>query len=228
MYFHPHSIGIRYSLGIVAYQLNVARPKSVHLGTESAEMATAFIRQLGQDAYTVRVDNPRIQRSVQEMFGMIPSLESNYSTPADLGVYLFAPVAHVAQAREEAIAVACENAISYKSFFYPGNVHRTVFHYIAALKRNYSVTSAANLFAPKFVVLWAAAKMLERLDSALYFRLEDFAMCRLIEYGSMWRLSYIVVLFGRRKDLTDSAVPRRDPLLSSFSKVDRKGMIQKL
>lgn len=198
MHFHPHSIEIRYSLSLVACQLGLVQPKSLHIGTESVPIATAVIRQLGRNTCVVRVDNQQVQHAIQDTFGVVPLLDANDEMPADFGIYPFVSVKQVAYAREEVVAVVCENASSYKNLLYPGKVPEFVFRYLAVLRQNYFVTPVASLFTPKFIVIWTFAKILERLDSAFYFRLEDYAMRRLIGYGPMWRLSYLVILAGKK------------------------------
>jgi hypothetical protein len=203
MRFHPNSIELRYTLGLASTQLGMRRPETVHLAGASTELALAAVRAMGQvdcGLRELRVDSLEVQEALGETFGLAPSLEEDCPLPADFGLYPFTTVAEAARARETAIAVACENSVSYKSLIYPGSVPASAFRYFSALRPKYSLSAAASLYTPKFIALWWLAKVAQRLDSSLYFRWEDYAMRRLVGYGPVWRFSYLVVIVGRRRD----------------------------
>ncbi|MGW8252132.1 MAG: hypothetical protein ACWGO1_15940, partial [Anaerolineales bacterium] len=75
MQFHPHSMELRCSLGLLAYQVSLAQSRSIHLATDSSEMALAAVRQLGRWDYALRVDSRHIQRVLMERLGLAAELD---------------------------------------------------------------------------------------------------------------------------------------------------------
>ena len=193
---NPHSNEVRYTLGVMAYQLSLAQPESVRIASHSTEIVKSVMRYLCCDQVSIRVESPEIQAAIVDAFGRRVEVTEPGCAPADAALFPLSLEEGAQPAGEATIVVACRNSLSYKSILHPGATHGTAFGIPTRLRRAYDLRPVAGLYSPQFVLWLALAKIVERWSSAWYFRLEDRAMSRLITSGAMWRLSYIVVAAG--------------------------------
>ncbi len=193
----PRSTEIRYTLDLMAYYLQAMRPRRVRIASRSGEIVKAVVRRLGGMEVSLLVETPGMQALIRDSLGLELRVFEPGTGSADVALFPFSLEEGLRPAGEPAIVVASRNALSYKSLLYPGKVRKTVWGEMAKLRPDYKLEPVCGLYPPQFVLLWALAKGVERLDSAWYFRLEDRAMRRLVEFGPLWRLSYIVLLVGR-------------------------------
>lgn len=196
----PYSNEIRYSLAVVAHALSTARPRSVRIASNSVEMVKAVVRTLACDEYALVVETRELRDAVEAWFGGAVEVRGSDGRVADAAVFPFSLEDGFEPAGEKTVVAACYNTLSYKTLLGSRHLKGSVFGKRERLNRTHRTTVVAGLFSPVFVALIGVGKLIERLDSALYFRVEDMAMRRLIDIGPWWRLSYIVVLTGQRGD----------------------------
>lgn len=198
MHIDPYAIDIRYTLGLMAQQLHAAQPRTVRIASYSAELVKAAVRQLCCSPIDIFVETAAIQAEVRETLGVDVAIGQPAQGPADAALFPFSLGQGAQPAGEHTIIAAFHNALSYKSIVQPGRTAATIFGQLARLKSDYRLRSLAGLYSPRFIALLACAHLARRWDSAWYFRLEDYAMRHLIEFGPLWRFSYIVVASGHR------------------------------
>jgi hypothetical protein len=160
-------------------------------------MVKSVVSHLCCEQLSIVVERPEIQAAIADTLGVAVNVLDPGSGPADVALFPFSLEEGAQPAGERTIVVACYNSLSYKSLFYPLDAQGTVFGKLARLQTAYHLSPVAGLYSPRYILRLALAKIVERWNSAWYFRLEDRAMRQLIEYGPMWRLSYIVVVVGR-------------------------------
>jgi hypothetical protein len=194
----PHSNEIRYSMSLVGLEVAALAPRTVRIASHSPELVRAVVRYLACGGYRLIVDTPELQLAVAETLGVAVEVRDGQDPPADCAVLPLGLDEGSRAAGEAAIVVVCHNAISYKSLLRPRAVRGTVTGTMRRLRAHYEVRVVGGLFSPRFIALLALAKVTERWIPALHFRLEGLAMTRLVELGPLWRLSYVVVLGGRR------------------------------
>jgi len=195
---NPFSSEIRYTLGMMAYHLSLARPSSVRIASQSSELVKSVIRYLCYEPSSILVETRAIQTDVAHSLGIMVGVVSDDTIVADTAMFPFSLEEGMQPAGEQTIIAACYNAISYKSLLYPLSKKETIFRQLAGLRPGYQIRPTASLYSPRFILWQALAKLVEHWNSALYFQLEDRAMRQFIESGPLWRLSYIVILTGRR------------------------------
>jgi hypothetical protein len=194
----PYSLEVHYTLDLMAYCLAGRNPKSVRVASHSTEIVKALVRRLCYGGMKILVETPEIQEIVRNTIGVETDLSEQEFQAAEVGLFPFSLEKGLEPAGEMAIVAACHNALSYKSLLDPRNLNRPLFRDLAKLRTVYFVTPFAGLFSPRFVLRWLAAKAVERVDSSRYFHLEDQAMRQLIEFGPLWRMSYVVIVNGQR------------------------------
>ena len=195
---NPHSLELRYTLSLLAYQVQAIRPERVRIATQSPEMAKAMARQLSYAPISLFVDHAGIQQDILEALGLKVFLTESDPVPADVVVFPFSFGVNASPHGEASIVMACENAFSYKSLLYPRQIMGIRHRQWRRLGKEYVLDPVANLYSPRFIFWWTLAKAFETINSAWYFRLEDHAMRRLIDVGPHWRFSFLAVIIGRR------------------------------
>jgi hypothetical protein len=193
----PCSTEMRYTLDLMLYALQASEPSSVRIASRSIEVVKAALRRLACMEVALFVEDEAMQAMARDVLGLAVGVSGPGSDPADAALFPFSLNGDVRLPWEPTIVVACENALSYKPLLYPGRVEGTVFGQMRKLKAVYSLEPVAGLYSPRFVLWRFMAQLVGRFDSAWWFRLEDLAMRRLINYGPLWRLSYLVVFAGR-------------------------------
>jgi hypothetical protein len=189
---------MRYSLDLLMTKLfMITSPGSIRIASNSLEIVKAVVRRLAYHDYFLIVENQAIQKEILGTFGIQTHILESYPHAADVAVFPFSLEEGCKALREPVILTVCHNAFSYKSLLYPRSIRWTVYNEIAKLKADYEIEPYASLYSPRFILRWSLAKAVERLRSSWFFRLEDVAMRRLIDFSPLWRLSYIVVLAGR-------------------------------
>jgi hypothetical protein len=146
---------------------------------------------------SILVESPEIQSAVAGSLGVEVKIAKPGGPVADAALFPFSLEEGMQPDGERTIVAGCYNALSYKSLLYPLSTQGVVFGKLGRLKPGYHLSPMAALYSPRFILWLTLAKLLERWDSAWYFRLEDRAMRHFIETGAMWRFSYIVVFTGR-------------------------------
>ena len=194
---NPYSTENKYTLDLLSHYVYIIHPNRVRIATDSVEMAKSIARRLFCESYELLVENSQIQEAIFEGLGIRTLVRRSNSTPADAAVFPFSFPDRLQPEKEPAIIVACLNAFSYKNLIYPGIVKNTVYTTLSKLTADYTVSSISSLYSPQFIFWWTLAKLVENLNSACYFRLEDLAMQRIIHFGPLWRFSYIVVFTGQ-------------------------------
>jgi hypothetical protein len=197
MQVNRYSNEVRYTLSLIAYHLSLTQPASVRIASHSIEMAQAVLRYLCDEPMSIFVETEEIQNAISDSLGRNTHVIRSGKDVADAAIFPFSLEDGLHPAGEKTIIAACYNALSYKTLLRPLSVKGNIFEKLGRLKPNYRLNPVAGLFAPRFILWLSLAKLVERWDSSLYFQLEDRAMRQFIEFGPMWRLSYIVVLTGR-------------------------------
>jgi hypothetical protein len=194
---NPYSTEIRYSSDLLAYFLQKSQAKRVRIATLSNEIAKSIIRRIFYQNYELIVENEGVQQSLLADLGVKSIVHHPDAPPVDAGIFPFSFPQNCQPDDEPFIYVACQNSLSYKSILHPGKAGIPIYQTLGRLSELYSLDSVTGIYSPRFVIFYALAKLVERLNSAWYFRLEDIAMCRIIDFSPLWRLSYIVVFTGR-------------------------------
>jgi len=200
MQINPYSNEIRYTLSLMAYHLNLAQPSSVRIASNSVEMVKSVVRYLSNQGLSIFVETPEIQATIADSLGVIVNVAHKGDEVADAVLLPFSLEEGLHPQGEEMVIAASYNALSYKTLLHPFAGKGRIIKKLRKLKKSYLLTPAAGLFSPGFILWLSLAKVVERLDSALYFQLEDHAMHHFIERGPMWRFSYIVVFTGRARN----------------------------
>lgn len=198
MQTNPYSAEFRYTIDLMArHVLMATQAQTVRIASHSAEIAKAVVRRLDCERLILLVESQSIQAEVRISLGVETEVIGEDSPSAEAALFPFSLGSGLVPAGEPIIVAACENALSYKSLLHPGKIKETAFQHLSRLRKSYCLTPLAGLYSPKWMWWLILAKMAERWSSASWFRLEDLAMCSLIEFGPMWRLSYIVVFTGQ-------------------------------
>jgi hypothetical protein len=195
---NPYSNEIRYTLGVMMHHLNTAKPGSVRIASHSIEMVKSVIRQLWYEPVRCFVENVEIQAEIASTLGVKARVREPGSSRADAALFPFSLEEGLHPTGEKTIIAACYNTLSYKTILYPRSGRGTIFGKLSRLKKEYQVQPVAGLFSPHFIVRQSIARVMKHWDASRHFQWEDRAMNRLIEAGPMWRLSYIVVITGRK------------------------------
>lgn len=201
MFQDPYLPENRYSLDLMLFHLHQIqpRPKSIRIATPSVELAKAALRRLDSPGMAIIVDSAQIQAELKQVFNVSTCLREELPSPPEVTLCPFSLEHGVDLYGANHIIAASRNLLSYKKILYPRFAAPTILSIFNQLSHSYQITPLAGLYSPRFVFRWALAKSIERLSSAWYFRLEDQAMQSLIEFGWLWRLSYIVVYAARHR-----------------------------
>lgn len=193
-----YSTELRYTLSLLAFHVQGVHPQRVRIASQSTEMVKAFIRQMVCCPVLFYVDSLNIQVNLQETMGLKVLLSDDEETVADIAVFPFSIDDGSLPNGEAIIIVACENPLSYKSLIYPKLISTSIHSQLRCLRNDYRVTPIASLYSLRFIFWSALSKVVETLNPAWYFYLEDYSMRRLIEIKSTWRFSYLAVFIGQR------------------------------
>ena len=199
MQLDPYSTEARYTLDILAARLARLHPRSVRIATSSVGLAESAARRLACLGAQLHVDDKDIQQALATSLALETSLANPGNPVADVVLFPFSLEEGSKPANERFLFAACHNGLSYKSVIAPRTLRVRAAREMAKLARDYRIRPIAGLYSPRFIVKWAAAKAMERIDSAWYFRLEELAMRDLIDFGPSWRLSYIVTFAGKKR-----------------------------
>jgi hypothetical protein len=196
MHANPYSIEVRYALDLAAQQAAALRPASLRIATGSAEAAVAVARRMRHTPAELRVETPAIQQALAARLGLASTTLAEQRAPAALALFPFSLEDGWRPAGEQAIVAASRNSLSYKSLLYPGRSGANIFSTLAQLRPSYGARPVAALYSPAFVGWWGISRLAGAIDPALFFSLEDRALRRLVSYGPLWFLSYIVIVVG--------------------------------
>jgi hypothetical protein len=191
----PVSIEVQAGCDLLAYHIAKAQPAAIRIATHSAELALAMARRLYPLRCQLLVENAAISTLLNKKLGIESELASAHN--AEAAVFPFSLEAGLRPQGEALVVAACRNSLSYKSVRYPGSLRHTIFATINALRPAYHVQPVGSLYAPPFVAWWLLAALVGRWSAPGYFGWRQQAFDRLIHYGPLWALSYVVLLRGQ-------------------------------
>lgn len=189
-----NSIEVRYTCDLLAAQLAAFGPQPIRIATKRLDLALALARRLAWQSQPLLVECRTLRDVIHQQLDLEVGLvgEVHHS----LAVFPFSIEEGLRPTGEQTLLVACRNGLSYKNLIYPGAVRSTVFGTIGRLRPAYSMRPICALYPPSFIGHWLLALLLGKLSAPLHFRLGQQALDRLIDWGPLWPLSYIVLLAG--------------------------------
>jgi hypothetical protein len=199
MHIDPYSNEVRSTVDLMLYYLMQTHPRRVRIASHSSALAQVIARRLCYTPLKLYVEHQDIQATLRETLAVEAQVIEQGIEPADIAIVPAFLEEDMRLMGEPWIVATCFNAWSYKNLLYPGAARHTIAMHLAALRSSYHLEAVAGLFSPRFLFWLTLAQGAERLSSAWYFYLNDYAMRRLIDYGPLWRLSYLVVTLARRK-----------------------------
>lgn len=195
--FDPYSLEGHYSLDMACYLLHQRQPRSVRLVTHDAEVVKAAARRLDWVSEPLLVETPQIVAVLMEQLGVPSVCDAELQADAAL-VLLPAGLSGLPPIASFIVTVA-QNALSYKSLLYPGQIGSNVFALLRWLKQHYLICDKVGLFGPRFVFNWAISQLAGVRWAPEHFRYGQRAIDNLYSSGSLWWLGYLVVVAARQK-----------------------------
>lgn len=194
----PYSFEVRYTLDYVCYLVSSRRPERVGIVSPCSDMCLAIMRRLMANGCHFSVLSPQIQIAAREELGLEVDVQG-YDGSDDLLVYPFSLEQGMPVLQSRFMVAAVRNSLSYKRLLHPRAVATNVMTLVRSLKKRYQISIQAGAFHPTFLLVYGAALAVAGFAPSVYFQLTDRAMthyffCR----GSLWRLSYVVILHGER------------------------------
>jgi hypothetical protein len=169
----------------------------VYIQTQNAEVAIAVVRRTTWVADGVYVENCEIAERIMRTLG----LQVHVIETVDQIEATIVPFSRSRDAKppQTPVVIALErNAFSYKSLRYPFYTNGNVFRLLRWLRRTHTIEKTAGLFTPDFMLLWTLSLIAGNRYPSTHFRLERYAMNHIYNFGSFWRLGYIVLVCAQK------------------------------